>query len=110
VNKKEMERTVSWLRWLVTGLSQQSPGFVTGTILVGFVVDSVALGKVFSEFFGLPCQYYSTVVFHTILYLGMNNMSVSDSSSETQSHSIKNLPKKWRGHGHSIFLVDTRER
>jgi hypothetical protein len=65
VNKKEMERTVSWLRRLVTGLSQQSPGFVPGTFLVGFVVDSVALGQVFSEFFGLPCQYYSTVVIHT---------------------------------------------
>jgi hypothetical protein len=56
VNKKEIERTVPWLRRLFAGLSQQSPGFVTGTILVGFVVDRVALGQVFSEFFGLPCQ------------------------------------------------------
>jgi len=36
-------------------------------------------------------------------------MSVSDSSSETQSHSIKSLPKNWRGHGHSTFVLDTRE-
>jgi hypothetical protein len=27
---------------------------------VGFVVDKVALGQVFSEYFGFPCQFYST--------------------------------------------------
>jgi hypothetical protein len=28
---------------------------------VGFVVDKVALGQVFSEYFNFPCQSYSTV-------------------------------------------------
>jgi hypothetical protein len=33
---------------------------------VGFVVDKVVLGQVFSEFFGFPCQYHhSTVAVHT---------------------------------------------
>jgi hypothetical protein len=27
---------------------------------VGFVVDKVALGQVFSEYFGLPCQIHPT--------------------------------------------------
>jgi hypothetical protein len=32
------------------------PGFKTGCRHVGFVVDKVALGQVFSEYFGFPCQ------------------------------------------------------
>jgi hypothetical protein len=31
---------------------------------VGFVVDKVALGQVFSEFFGFPCQFS----FHQLLH------------------------------------------
>jgi hypothetical protein len=27
---------------------------------VGFVLDKVALGQVFSEYFGFPCQSFST--------------------------------------------------
>jgi hypothetical protein len=83
VNKKKMDRTVPWLRRLFAGLSQQSPVFGPGILLVGFVVDRMAVGQVFSEFFGLPCQYHSTVSLHSIHHLGMNNMSDSDSSSET---------------------------
>jgi hypothetical protein len=30
---------------------------------VGFVVDKVALGQVFLEFFGLPCQF----LFHQLI-------------------------------------------
>jgi hypothetical protein len=36
-----------WLRSLVTGLSPQRPGFASGAIHVGFVMDKVALGQVF---------------------------------------------------------------
>jgi hypothetical protein len=36
-----------WLRSLVTGLSPRKPGFVPGSIHVGFVVDKVAVGQVF---------------------------------------------------------------
>jgi hypothetical protein len=31
-------------------------GFEPGSGHVGFVVDKVALGQVFSEYFGFPCQ------------------------------------------------------
>jgi hypothetical protein len=30
---------VSWLRWLVAGMSSQKPGFAPGSIHMGFVVD-----------------------------------------------------------------------
>jgi hypothetical protein len=38
------------------------PGF--GADRVGFVVDKVALGRIFSEYFGFPCQSS----FHQILH------------------------------------------
>jgi hypothetical protein len=41
---------VPWLSWLVTGLSLRRPGFMPGSVYVGFM-DKVALGQVFSEFF-----------------------------------------------------------
>jgi hypothetical protein len=36
------------------------PGFDPGSGQVGFVVDKVALGQVFSEYFGFPANLYST--------------------------------------------------
>jgi hypothetical protein len=38
--------------WLPTA----APGFELGSGQMGFVVDKVALGQVFSEYFGFPCQ------------------------------------------------------
>jgi hypothetical protein len=38
---------VPWLRRLVAGLSSRRPGFDPGSVHVGFMVDSVALGHVF---------------------------------------------------------------
>jgi hypothetical protein len=40
------------------------PGFEPGSGLVGFVVDKVALGQVFSEYFGFPCQSSFYQLFH----------------------------------------------
>jgi hypothetical protein len=40
------------------------PGFDPGSGQVGFVVDKVALGQVFSEYFGFLCQYS----FHRLLH------------------------------------------
>jgi hypothetical protein len=36
---------------------------------VGFVVDKVALGQVFSEYFGFPCQSFHQFLHHN--YLGL---------------------------------------
>jgi hypothetical protein len=46
-------------RWLLTAAA----GFNPGSGQVGFVVDKVAPGQVFSEYFGFPCH-----LFHQILH------------------------------------------
>jgi hypothetical protein len=52
---------VPWLRRLVAGLSPRRFGFDPGSVHVGFVVDKVALGQVFSPCTSVsPCQYHST--------------------------------------------------
>jgi hypothetical protein len=43
---------------------RDGPGFEPGSGHVGFVVDKVALGQVFSEYFGFPCQS----LFHKLLH------------------------------------------
>jgi hypothetical protein len=37
---------------------------------VGFVANKVALGQVFSEYFGFPCQFSFYQILHTHLYSG----------------------------------------
>jgi hypothetical protein len=46
------------------GLRPQWPGFEFESGHVGFVVDKVALGQVFSEYFSFPCQSS----FHQLLH------------------------------------------
>jgi hypothetical protein len=46
------------------------PGFTPWTVHVGFVVDKVALGQVFFEFFSIPSQYHPTFVLHTDISFG----------------------------------------
>jgi hypothetical protein len=45
-----------YLKRLVAGFPPWRPGFDLGSGQVGFVVDRVVLGQVFSEYFGVPCQ------------------------------------------------------
>jgi hypothetical protein len=52
------------LKRLVAGFPPRRPGFDPGSGQVGFVVNKVALGRVFSEYFGFPCQSS----FHQILH------------------------------------------
>jgi hypothetical protein len=53
--RKVTARAVPWLRRLVAGISPRRPGFDTGSVHVGFVVDKVALGLVFfPKYFGFP--------------------------------------------------------
>jgi hypothetical protein len=44
---------------------QRRPGCKPRSGLVGFVVGKVALGQVFSEYFGFPCQF----LFHRLLHI-----------------------------------------
>ena len=55
-------RTVPWLRRLVAGFSPRRPGFDPVSVHVGFVVDKVALGRVFLRVF-LPVNFIPPV-FH----------------------------------------------
>jgi hypothetical protein len=48
---------VSQLRWLAAGFPQRRPGFQPGSGHLGFLVDKVALGHVFSKYFGSPANY-----------------------------------------------------
>jgi hypothetical protein len=41
---------------LVAGFPPRRPEFKTGSSHVGFLMDKVALGQVFSEYFGFSCQ------------------------------------------------------
>jgi hypothetical protein len=43
----------------------QWPGFELSSGHVGFVVDEVAQGQVFSEYFGFPCQFSFHRLLHT---------------------------------------------
>jgi hypothetical protein len=52
---------VPWLRRLVAGLPLRSPGFDPGSVHVGFVLNNVVLGQVFSpSTSAFPCQIHST--------------------------------------------------
>jgi hypothetical protein len=50
---------------LVTGFPQRRPGFEPRSGHEGFVVDKVALGQVFFEYFSFPCQFSYHRLLHT---------------------------------------------
>jgi hypothetical protein len=56
---------VPQLRQLVFGFPPWRPGFEPKSGHVGFVVDKVALGQVFCEYVGFPCQF----LFHRLLHI-----------------------------------------
>jgi hypothetical protein len=58
---------VPQLRLLVAGFLLRRPGFEPWSGHVGFVVDKAALGQVFLEYFGFPCQS-----FHTMLHVHLH--------------------------------------
>jgi hypothetical protein len=49
---------------LIAGFPPRWPGFEPGSAYMRFVVDKVALGQVFSEYFGFPYRYS----FHQLLH------------------------------------------
>jgi hypothetical protein len=62
---------------------------------VGFVVDKVALGQVFSEYLGFPCQFS----FHQLLHIHHHYLSSGASSRpisgwHTKWDSVSPHPKK----------------
>jgi hypothetical protein len=59
----------TYLEWLAD-FPPRRPGFDPSFGNVGFVVDEVALGQVFSEYFGFPCQFSFHRMLHTHLSPG----------------------------------------
>jgi hypothetical protein len=57
--------TGPYLSRLVAGSPPRRPGFEPRSGHVGLVVDKVALGQVFSEYFDFPCQFS----FHRLLHI-----------------------------------------
>jgi hypothetical protein len=59
-------KTVNWSQsGGYAGFPPRQPGFDPRTGYVGFVVDKVALGQVFIEYFGFFCQFS----FHRLLHI-----------------------------------------
>jgi hypothetical protein len=50
---------------IVTSFPQRRPGFEPRSDHVGFVVEKVVLGQVFSEYFSFPCQFSFHRLLHT---------------------------------------------
>jgi hypothetical protein len=53
------------LQWLAASFPTWGPGFDTRSDQTGFVVDEVALGWVFSDYFGFPFQ----LSFHKLIHI-----------------------------------------
>jgi hypothetical protein len=77
-------KAMSWLRWLVAGLSLWRPGFVPGSAHVGFVLDRVSLGQVFLWIlqFSLSVSFHHGSP-HWHITWEMNNRPINGCSSET---------------------------
>jgi hypothetical protein len=74
---------VPWTRQLVAGLSPQRSGFMPKLVRVGFIVNKMALGKVF-KFFGFPVTFHHGFPYSCIIW-EMNNRPVGDCRSGTRS-------------------------
>jgi hypothetical protein len=71
---------------------------------VGFVVDKAALGQVFSENFGFPCQSFHQFLHHHN-HLGLAQLAIGGRSAEwTQLDSTPTIPIKKMINLLSIFL------
>jgi hypothetical protein len=69
--KSKLMKAMPQLRQLVTGFPPRWPELKPRSDYVGFVVDKVALGQVFSKHFSFPCQFS----FHQLLHIYHNLLS-----------------------------------
>jgi hypothetical protein len=86
------------LRRLVAGVSPPRPGFAPVLIHVGFLVDKVALGHIFSGFSGfLLSIQFNRGSPHSYITRGINNRPVGGRSSNTCSRPIdmNNVRSLW---------------
>jgi hypothetical protein len=76
---------VPWLRLLVASFPPRRPGFDPRSGQVGFVVDNVSLGQVFSENFGFPCQFSFHRLLHTHYHLSSGTGTVGQTVADVPS-------------------------
>jgi hypothetical protein len=65
MTKERGRMAVSYLRRLVADFPPRRPGFEPRSSNVGFMVNKVGLGQVFSQYFGFPCQFSFHRMLHT---------------------------------------------
>jgi hypothetical protein len=85
-----MWKTMLELRKVVFNFSPRRPGIEPRSGHVGFVVDKVALGQIFSGYFGFPCQPFHQLVHthhHTSSGAGTTGQLVADVRNEL-SHTL----------------------
>jgi hypothetical protein len=80
---------IAWGMRLVTGFLPQWPVVDVSSGHVGFVVNEVALGKVFSEYFGFPLEIITATSPHSssIIRGWYNRQNTSQRTRWTQFHS-----------------------
>jgi hypothetical protein len=72
-------------RTIAQAVSRRRPGFEPGSGNVGFVADKVALGQVFSEYFGFPCQFVFHRLFHSHHHLSSGAGAVGQTLASVPS-------------------------
>jgi hypothetical protein len=87
---------VPQLRRLVAGFPPRRPEFQPRSGHVGFVVDKVALGQGFSEYFGFPCQFSFHRLLHTHHHLSSLAGTVGQLVDSVSPHPKKLERKKVR--------------
>jgi hypothetical protein len=84
-------KAVPWLRQLVVGLSLRRSEFGSGKSICGLWCTNWQCSSFFSEFFGLPCQYHSTVALHTHTQSG--GWTIGSQVAADQIHNL--TPLTW---------------
>jgi hypothetical protein len=86
---------VPYLKRLVAGFSPRWPGFDPRSGYVGFVVDKVAFGQVFSKYFGFPCQSFQQLL-HNHHHRSSGAGTIGQQWPTYQADLVSPHPRKWR--------------
>jgi hypothetical protein len=79
------------LRQLVSRFPLQRPGSIPGQVMK-FVVDKEALGQVYSEYFGFPCQFsFCQILLAGAGKIGQLLADIPNGLSLTPPHDIKKI-------------------
>jgi hypothetical protein len=77
---------------LVAGFPPWRPRFDPRSFHVGFVVDKVTLGQVFSKYFGFPCQFSLHWLLHIYHHLSSGTGTIGQTVADVQSGRLSLTP------------------